>query len=145
MWCAFLSVVLFLLIAAPAPAQWFGGGGGKRYDRASWSLCVGTNCAAASDVTNSWIAVYKLKFEKCFAAAKTGPVGAALVFDIKVNGTSIFGAGSKLQIANGATSGTVATFAAAAVTEGSLVTLDITQVGTTTPGQAVSVSCRLGL
>ncbi len=136
--------LLLFAAAAAAHGQWYGGGG-KRYDKVSWGLCVGTSCAVAANITVPYIAVWKAKFEKCFVAAKTAPAGAALIFDVKLNGVSIFGGGPKLQLADGATTGSTTTFASTAVAEGGQITIDIVQVGSTTPGKDVSVVCRLGL
>jgi len=138
-----LYAVLLLLATAIAQAQ-ITPGRPRQFDKVSWGLCVAADCAVAANLTVPYIAVAKSRFLKCYAAAKTGPAGAALVFDIKVRGVSIFGAGAKLQIAAGATTGTTATFAAPTISQdGNQVTIDITQVGSTTPGKEVSIACRL--
>lgn len=120
-------------------AQPPGGGGGAT---ANWTVCPGINCAVAADIATPWIAVRALSFQKCFAAAKTGPVGAPLTFDIRKNGTSVFGAGPKLTIAAGATSGSIRV-SGVTLAEGDILALDITSVGSTTPGRNVSVFCSL--
>lgn len=141
------AAAALLLFAAIASAQFFGGGGGAKISTVSWGLCVGSNCTTATTITVPWIAPAKAQFEKCFIAAGTGPVGAALIVDIHKAGTSIFSAG-RLQIADGSTAGNTAAFASTALktlAEGDLLTIDIDQTGTTTPGKNVFVTCRLAL
>lgn len=80
-----------------------------------------------------------LKLTKAVATVEKAPTGADLVIDINDDGTSVFGA-TKLVVAAGATSGT-RTFTGAAVTvaDASLLTLDIDQVGSTEPGEFLTV------
>jgi hypothetical protein len=109
---------------------------------ANWALCS-SNCATGTNLTHYWIAPKYVGATKCFAAAKTGPTGSALIVDILNNGTSIFGV-SKLQIAAGQTTGNTSTFSSAAsIAEADLLTISITQVGSSTPGQYVTITCRL--
>ncbi len=87
-----------------------------------------------------------LYFSTVNLRAKTAPTGAAIVINIKKNGTTIFT--SKPQIAAGATTGGgSAVFAGSnpSVTDGDVLTVDIDQVGSTEPGRNVSVSLAFNL
>ena len=69
------------------------------------------------------------------------PTGAALIADVKNNGTSIFG--TKPQIDAGATTGgSAAVFSAATIPINALVTLDINQVGSTFAGSGLTLIVR---
>lgn len=141
-----LTRALLLLVAAAVAAQgqWFGGGGGKKYDRVSWGLCIGTPCAIGNNLTVPFISILKGKIDKCFVAAKFVPTGAALIFDVKVDGTSIFNA-SKFELPDGAATASITTIVNPATQEGSQITVDITQTGSTFAGRDVSLVCRIGL
>ena len=112
-------------------------------DKVTWGLCVGAPCTTGTNLTVPWIATAALNFEKCFIASKTAPTGAALIVDILKNGTTAFTA-TKLQLAAGALTGTLSTFAAAsAMAEGDQLSINIDQVGSVIAGQDISVVCRL--
>jgi hypothetical protein len=115
------------------------------YDKASWGLCATGNCATGADLTNPYIVVTGTTVQECFIAVKTAPVGAALIVDILNAGTSIFGAGTKLVLAAGATYATQSVIANPVLSKGNLLTISITQIGSSTPGAGVSVACKLGL
>ena len=129
------------MLATPANAQFFGGG--SKGDRITWTLCAGAACATGDDLTARFIVTDKAKFQRCYAAAKTGPAGSALTFDVRANGTSVFGATHLLSIADGASSAVQSTFDAPQLAEGDLLTIHITQVGSTTPGQDVTITCKV--
>lgn len=131
-------------IAAAALAQTFSGGGGGGDTRASFILCNGQPCTVGSDLTNPWIATKKAKVKKCFAKAKTAPIGAPLTFDLRIDGVSIFGGNPKLIIPAGSTAVvSVSTFAAPQLQEGSTLRIDQVTIGTTYPGKDVSVVCSI--
>lgn len=138
------AMLIALAIATPAARTQSFFGGVRPYDKVSWGICTTGPCVVVSDLTVPYITLANLRFARCYAAAKTAPEGSALIFDILRNGTSIFGA-SKLQIAAGANTGQIATFANANLNEGDLVRVDILQIGSGTPGQNVSIACRLEL
>lgn len=68
----------------------------------------------------------------------TSPVGSALIVDIKKNGTTIFPTTAKPQIAAGASSGS-AVPDTTAWADGEYLTIDVTQVGSTTPGSDLTI------
>jgi hypothetical protein len=84
-----------------------------------------------------------ITLDTCFAQAKTAPTGDDLVFDINHNGvTSIFVPGGNLRIAAGQNvAPNVQTFADPSATINDFYTIDITNIGSATAGQDVTVVC----
>ena len=85
-----------------------------------------------------------LTIVKAYANVKTAPTGAALIFDIKKNGTSIWNStpADRVEIAAAATSGTETSFDTTALTEGDTLTLDVDQIGSTVAGADATVQIR---
>lgn len=81
---------------------------------------------------------------KCYAYAKTGPTGAALIFDINKNGTSIWNStqANRIQIAAGANYGTQTSFDTTTLAEGDILSIDVDQIGSTVAGNDISVVLR---
>ena len=78
------------------------------------------------------------------AYAKTAPTGAALLFDINMNGATIWSTQTnRLTIAAGANSGTTTTFNTTAITSGSYFTLDVDQVGSTVAGSDITIALTI--
>jgi hypothetical protein len=74
------------------------------------------------------------------ASVGTASSGAAVVADVKLNGTSIFGANPKPTIAAGQiTSGKLTALATTTVADGDRLTVDVVQVGSITPGKDLIV------
>jgi len=139
----FLCLVLFLLIAAAAPAQWFGGGGAKRIERATFVLCNGIPCSVGSDLTNHYIVTSPGKIKSCYLTAKTPPTGVSLLFAVLKNGsTNIFGA-TPVGLAPGAQGPLKISFTPVSVAELNYLTVNITQVGSGAPGQDVTLVCLI--
>ena len=75
---------------------------------------------------------------------KTAPTDADLIFDINVNGTTIWSTqANRLTIAASATSGTQTSFNTTSVTDGQVITVDVDQVGSTIPGANATVLLEL--
>jgi hypothetical protein len=78
----------------------------------------------------------------CFAHADTAPAGQAIIVDILVGGSSVFGANPKISINAGTNDSSMVTaFSAAAISPTTPAKATITQTGTTTPGAGVIVVC----
>jgi hypothetical protein len=116
----------------------------------SWDMAETINgvtpvpLATGTDMANPVIIQRPGIIQFCAAAAKTAPTGAAAVFDIKLNGVSIFTAGltNHLIIPAGSTAVVTKTdFGADAVTvnRGDVLTIDVEQIGSTIPGQDITV------
>lgn len=134
------SLLIAFLFPLFAAADFFGGGGGAA-EKVSFILCQNAACNAGTDLTNRVIFTQKLKPTACYATAKTPPVGAALVIDIRRNAVSVF-SGSKLSIPSGGTAVYSQTgFAFSKTAVGDVFTVDIVSIGATNPGQDVTVVC----
>ena len=99
------------------------------------SLFTGTSLSAAIIVTKT------LTVTKAYAFAKVGPTGAALIMDIKKNGSSLWAStpANRITIADGAQYGTQTAFDVVSLVEGDILTPDIDQVGATQTGQDVTI------
>jgi hypothetical protein len=83
---------------------------------------------------------------KAQAYAKTAPTGADLIFDINVNGTSIWNAtqANRIRIVDGANEATpVTSFDTTSLAAGDNITLDVDQVGSTAPGAEITVQLEV--
>jgi len=70
----------------------------------------------------------------------TAPSGAAIIVDINKNGTTIFtNQAHRPQIASGANSGSTTSIDVSALADGDYLTMDIDQIGSTTPGGHLTV------
>ena len=111
-------------------------------------LGLGTPLVQAENVTNALIVPKDGTILKVFAYAKIAPVGTDIIFDINVNGTTIWTTqSSRFIIPDGENVGTeVGTIDVTALVEGDIITIDIDQVGSGTPGQDVTLvlHCQLG-
>jgi hypothetical protein len=74
----------------------------------------------------------------------TAPVGATMIIDINVGGTTIF-TSTKLVIADGETSGSQNGLATTALAAGDIVTMDVDQIGSTTAGANLTVQLELDI
>lgn len=74
------------------------------------------------------------------AHVKTAPVGADLLIDINIDGTTIWSTqANRVKCADGATSGTQTSFNTASITDGQILTVDIDQIGSGTAGAGVTI------
>jgi len=111
---------------------------------ASFSLCVDAPCAVANEVTPPFIVTSTRTLSKCYIASgsTSAPTGADLIVDVLKNGTSVFGANPKLTLTDGSTGVlSVTTFATTAFVENDKITVNITQIGSTLPGQNIEAVC----
>jgi hypothetical protein len=79
------------------------------------------------------------------ATVGTAPVGAAILIDVNLNGTTIFAtqANRPTIAASAKTSGKVTGFSTSVIPDGGAITVDIDQVGTTTAGSDLAVQVDL--
>ena len=108
---------------------------------ATFVLAIGQPATVGANKTNSYIVTGSRTIVKAYAQAKTGPLGASLIFDIKKNGTSIWNAtpANRLSIASGQSYASVTAFDTTVLAENDLLTIDIAQIGSSTPGQDITV------
>lgn len=113
---------------------------------ATFLLAVGTAATTGANKTNELLVPRNGKIIKAFARAKTPPAGAALIFDINLNGTTIWTTtGNRLQIAAGASNGVQTSFDSFALVETDSLSIDIDQVGSSTAGQDITVELLMAL
>jgi len=106
----------------------------------TFALALGTDATTGANKTNSLIATRNGKIIKAFATAKTAPVGSSLIFDVNLNGSTIWSTqANRLTIADGATSANQSTFNTTSLTEGDLLTIDIDQIGSGTAGKDITI------
>ncbi len=111
---------------------------------ASFSLCVDAPCAVANEVTPPFIVTSTRTLSKCYIASgsTSAPTGADLIVDVLKNGTSVFGGNPKLTLTDGSTGVlSVSTFATTAFAENDKITVNITQIGSSVPGQNIEAVC----
>lgn len=115
---------------------------GRMFPRTiTWAIAVGTAATTGTNKTNYVIMPYAGKIVKAWAAAKTGPTGADLIFDVNIAGTSIWNAtqANRVKIVAGATTGNQTSFDTTTFAAGDLLTIDVDQVGSTIAGQDITV------
>ena len=78
---------------------------------------------------------------KVIANVNTAPVGASIIADVNLNGTSIWNTtqANRVSISASATSGSQTSFDTTAISENDVITVDVDQVGSTTAGQDLTV------
>ena len=78
------------------------------------------------------------------ASVKTAPSGTSIICDINKNGSTIWSTqANRIIIADGSNTGTQTTFDTTTVTSGDYFTIDVDQVGSTTPGAKLTVRLAL--
>ncbi|MEM2352056.1 MAG: hypothetical protein QXT26_06580, partial [Thermoproteota archaeon] len=94
----------------------------------------GGNAVVGQSVVPAFICPCSAIIVKAYAYAITAPQGSALIFDINKNGTTIWtNQDNRLRILAGSNSGSQTNFDVRTLSEGDVITLDIDQVGSTTP------------
>ena len=123
-------------------------GGGAAQGLAHFGIAIGFPVAVANDVTAHHIVSTPGTFQAAYINSKLGPTGADLIIDIQIwtgaSWASIF-SGTKLVLTAGSsdtTVGTQTTFAGITPSIGDLLRADVTQIGSTFPGQDISVMLR---
>lgn len=82
-----------------------------------------------------------LTFTEVYLEVGTAPTGAALIVDVKKNGSTIWSTtGNRAQIAASATSGSSTTFNTTTMANGDRLTFDVVQVGSTVAGADLTLS-----
>lgn len=111
--------------------------------RVGWVLARGTPATTGTNKAGVKVRLpYAGALEKVWVDAETGPTGADLIIDIKLNGTSLWSVtpANRPKITAGATSGTQTAFDTATYAAGDYLTVDIAQVGSTVAGQDIAVA-----
>jgi len=79
--------------------------------------------------------------------ARVAPTGADLIVDLNLNGASLWAASPdrRVRLADGETAGLQTRFDAPAVSAGDRLTVDVDQVGSTTPGSGLTLAVEFRL
>lgn len=102
------------------------------------------NAVVEQSVVPAFICPCSAVIIKAYAYAIIAPQGASLIFDINKNGTTIWtNQDNRLRILAGSNSGSQTNFDVRTLSEGDVITLDIDQVGSTTPGGKITVELKL--
>jgi hypothetical protein len=111
-----------------------------------WALGIGQDVAVGSDVTNRRICQGPGRFLQVDLVATVAPTGADLVIDIlkSSDGGATFASlwntiALKPRIKDGKMTGSVVEFHRIAYEPGDILRLDVLQVGSATPGRAITV------
>ena len=104
-------------------------------------IAPGQNITVGSDKLGaSFIAPWAMTIVRCSAYAQVAPTGAAILFDVHKNGTTIWAVqAQRLTIAAGANAGNTSTFGTTALAQGDRLTFDVDQVGSTIAGANVTL------
>lgn len=85
-----------------------------------------------------------LTIKKIRASVGASPSGASILVDVNINAATIFSTQTnRLTIASGGATATQTTFNTTTISDGSYFTVDIDQIGSTTPGSDLVVSIWL--
>ncbi len=103
------------------------------------ALFTGTNLTLALISNGSWT------ITKVYAYVKTAPVGANIILDIKKNGVSIWNVttADRVHILDSTNLGTQTAFDVASLADEDILTLDVTQIGSTTAGSDLTVEIKV--
>jgi hypothetical protein len=105
-----------------------------------FDLGLATPITTGNNKTNGLIVSRAGKIVKAFAYCKTAPTGADLIVDINLNGNTIWSTqANRLKIVATQTSGNQTSFNTTALAEGDILTIDVDQVGSTIPGQDITI------
>ncbi len=105
-------------------------------------LAEGQAATTGTNKANEIIVPFDSTIVRAMAFAKTAPTGAALIFDINNNGTSIWSVtqANRVTIADSANEATpVTSFDNPSLVADDNVTIDIDQIGSGTAGQDITV------
>ena len=105
----------------------------------------GTLSAAAGGLRYTNRAGAALTLREVHLAVNTAPVGAAVIVDVNLNGTSIFASpADRPQVAAGAYAGSSVLISTSAWAENAYLTVDVDQVGSSAPGADLVVTVVYG-
>jgi hypothetical protein len=128
---------------ATGPSGPPGSGTGVGLTIATWVLARNALTSVGTDKTNELVVPVTASPTNCFARCKTAPSGADLIFDINVNGIGLWDNNpvNRLTIPNGQVSGSQNVFdpALATITAGSILTVDVVQVGSVSAGGDITI------
>lgn len=118
--------------------------GGRTKYTIVFALADNTDAAVDTNVAPSIIAEIAGVIINARAYSRTAPTNTDLIFDINLNGTTIWSTqGNRVKVVNGANTGVQASFNTTAVTVGDRFDLDIDQIGSGVAGKDVVVQLTI--
>jgi hypothetical protein len=104
-------------------------------------LALGVNATVGENKTNELILPVNGTISQIQVKAKTGPIGADLIFDLNVDGISIWNINqnNRLKIEDGQLEGDQTLFDITTLSEWNIFTVDIDQVGSIVPGKTITI------
>lgn len=111
----------------------------------TFALALGTPAQTGTNLTNAIIIPTGThRINKAWIYAKTAPTGAALIYDINLNGTTIWATqGNRIQLAAASQSANQTSFDTTVPVAGDLMTVDCDQIGSTLAGQDVTIEVEI--
>lgn len=111
--------------------------------RPTFEIPINGTLTVGIDLTPYIIVPQNMTIIKAYARVKTSPTGAAILIDINKNGTTIWSTQSnRLTIADAGLSATQTSFNITSLSEGDYLSFDVDQVGSTTPGQDLTIALK---
>lgn len=111
-------------------------------------LALGVNCTVGVNKTNELIfPTISGTLIEILARAKTGPTGTDLIFDLNINGVSIWNItpANRLKILSGQVDGNQTIFDVTTLIEGDILTIDVDQIGSIVAGKNITVELKIRL
>lgn len=103
----------------------------------SGSLATGTSQIPIITITGTET------IQKVYANVKTAPTGQSILIDVNKNGSTIWSTqANRLAVGASATSGTQTSFDTTGLVEGDVLTVDVDQVGSGTPGADLTIEIK---
>lgn len=111
--------------------------------RPTFEIPINGTLTVGADLTPYIIIPQNMTIIKAYARVKTSPTGDAILIDINKNGTTIWSTQSnRLTIADAGSSATQTSFNTTSLNEGDYLSFDVDQVGSTTPGQDLTIALK---
>jgi hypothetical protein len=107
-------------------------------ETAGWGFCATAVCTITDAIANPYIATSTRTLGFCYIASGTAPTGANLIIQVKKNGVNSF---TVTQTAG--STYTKSSSVGIGLVESDVLTAAITQVGSTIPGQNVTLVCKV--
>ena len=130
-------------IAIPKRLKDMSGGGQGGYDKLVFGVGIETNLAVANDTNpHYWMPCQEVQLLEVIAGVKVAATGADVIFRIKKEGTSIKSTNFTIPASDTDHHSWTTGFDSVTFNKLDLITIDITQVGSTIAGQTLTVEMK---
>ena len=114
--------------------------------RPTFLFAIDSTLFTGTNLTPIIIVPQAMTIVKAYASIKTAPTGADLIIDLNKDGTTIWSTqANRLTISDGATTATQTSFNTTSLAEGSEITVDLDQVGSTVSGADLTIALKCSL